>query len=182
MQFNEEKIRTTLSDSSRDDSGYSVIESSQEVYDFDEITKELADKYRTSKPQHSCDALYIKDADHIYLLEFKNARRSRVPAKEVKRKAYDSIMTLQLAFFPQYSLEDIRQKVFLIFIYNNEGVIEKEEESAAFDAFKSKLLQFSENTQDILFGLDIYKGVLYKDVWTIDKTEFMSTKYSLLFS
>lgn len=44
MQFDESKIYSTLKERSRDDNGQTFIESQQEVYDFDEITQEIADE------------------------------------------------------------------------------------------------------------------------------------------
>ena len=103
MQLDKTKICSTLSECSKDDAGQSLIESAQMVYNFDEITKEIADVYRGGKPMASCDALYQKDAEHIYLIEFKNARKSRIGKKFFLQKAYDSVWTLAFAFYPELS-------------------------------------------------------------------------------
>lgn len=179
MQF--DNIQITLSESSKDDDGNAVVESTQKVYDFDKITEMIADDYRRSKPQCSCDALYIKDKNNIFLVEFKNVRKSRVPKNSLKEKAYDSIMTLQMAFFPNYSIHDMRKKVTLVFVYNNDGIIEKEQDSASFDNLKNKLKNLSGSKTEILFDLDIYKDVLYKDVVTVEKTEFMNCIHPIIF-
>ena len=91
MQFDKTKIYSTLEKRSEDDNGVPFIESLQEVLDFDEITQEIADVYRNKRPTASCDALYRKDDNHIYLIEFKNARRSRIGKNFFKQKAYDSV-------------------------------------------------------------------------------------------
>lgn len=181
MQPDYSEIKKTLKETSRDDYGNCVIDFSQEVYHFDQITEKVADSYRISKPQHSCDALHIKDRNDIYLIEFKNVRASRVPKKHLKLKAYDSIMTLQMAFFPEYSLDEIKEKVNLVVVYNNEGVVEKEQASRAFDSIKEKMRAYAGNHEEILFDLEIYKNVLYKNIFTVEKGKFISEIYNMIF-
>ncbi len=181
MQLDKTKICSTLSECSKDDAGQSLIESAQMVYNFDEITKEIADVYRGGKPMASCDALYQKDAEHIYLIEFKNARKSRIGKKFFLQKAYDSVWTLAFAFYPELSLTELCQRLFLIVVYNEEGAEQKEEESEYFQAIKKKVGGWAGNRARILFGLEIYKDVLYKEILTVDKDEFMEKKYSELF-
>lgn len=173
MQLSDYEIKTTLTQASMDDSGNSVIDSTQEVYHFDKITKKVADRHRVSKPQHSCDALYIKDDDNIFLLEFKNTRSSYVPYKSLKLKAYDSIMTLMCAFYPSLSLKDIKKKVTFVFVYNDAAGKEQISQSRAMEQMKDKLFELSDRPKIILYGLEAYKDTFYKDVYTIDRTEFI---------
>ncbi|MDE6887070.1 MAG: hypothetical protein K2P45_00245 [Eubacterium sp.] len=72
-------------------------------------------------------------------------------------------------------------EAFLIVVYNEEGVEQKEEESEYLQAIKKKVGGWAGNRTRILFGLEIYKGVLYKEILTVDKNEFMEKKYSELF-
>lgn len=174
--------KITLEESSKDDEdGTAVVKCQDEVYCFDDVSKMIASVYRRSKPHTSCDALYVKNKDNIFLIEFKNVRRSRVPKKSLMEKAYDSIMTLQMAFFPNYSLNDMKEKVSLVFVYNNDGIVEKEEYSECFDKFKNKLSELSGEKDNILFNLEIYKGILYKDVFTVEKVDFMNKIYPMIF-
>ena len=129
----------------------------------------------------SSTALHIRDNEHIYLIEFKNARKSRISKKWLHEKAYDSIFTLQLAFFPNWSLEELKKRVSLIFVYNDDGVIEKEQESAAFDALKDKMYALSGGGRNVLFGLDIFRDVIYKQVLTVEKNVFMSEIHQCIF-
>ncbi len=181
MILDDEKIKSTLRETSKDDDGNILIDDLQEVYNFDIVTEIIAGVYRNKKPLCSCDALFIKNKDEIFLIEFKNARKSRVPKKQLCEKAFDSIMTLQVAFFPNFSIEDLRKKVNLIFVYNNEGVAEKELESPYFDKIKSKFAQISNYNSTILFGLDKYKGIFYKNIMTVEKQIFLSKTYDLVF-
>ena len=180
-ELDEEKIHSTLGEKSKDDNGNCVIESDQEVFDFDEITKEIADIYCVKKPLTSCDALYIKDDDHIYLIEFKNTRKSNMPKKELFRKAFDSISNLAFAFFSTLSLEELKERVYLIIVYNDDALIEKEQESVSFNSLKNKLKHLSKSKPTVLFGLEIYENVLYKKVITVEKDIFMQKTYKEIF-
>lgn len=175
------KAKSKLSETSKDDKGNAVVDYQNPVYNFDSITSDIAGIYRVKKPHKSCDALYIKDDEHIYLMEFKNIRKSRIPKKELHQKAYDSIMTLQMAFFPKLSLDELKKRVVLIVIYNDAGIVEKEQDSVSFDAFKSKLSGLSKSQNKILFGLEIFRGILYKDVMTLEKQEYVEGMHNLIF-
>lgn len=176
------KAKSMLSETSKDDKGNTVVDYQNIVYNFDSITKDIADIYRVKKPHKSCDALYIKDDAHIYLMEFKNVRKSRIPKKVLHEKAYDSIMTLQMAFFQNFSLDDLKERVVLIIIYNDAGVVEKEQDSVSFDAFKGKLSGLSNSRNNILFDLGIFCGKLYKNVLTIEKQEYEKTIHNVIFN
>lgn len=179
--LDEVRVKCTLSETSKDNEGNAVVDYENVVYNFDIITNDIADVYRVKRPQKSCDALYIKDSENIYLIEFKNVRRSRVPRKELQQKAYDSIMTLQLGFFPRFSLNDLKEKVVLIVVYNDDGIVEKEQDSVSFDALKNKLNSFSKSGKNILFNLEIFKGILYKDIFTLEKQEYSKTMHQQIF-
>ncbi len=182
MQFDESKINSTLGETSKDDnSGEYVIESDQKVLDFDEITKEVSCVYRDKRPLASCDALYIKNDRHIYLIEFKNARKSRIRKKFFSQKALDSPLTLAFAFYPDLSLKELSKRLYLIVVYNDDGIVEKEQESIHFKAFKDMIGSFTTQKHRILFGLEIYKGILYKDVFTLERKDFMQQIYKEIF-
>ncbi len=181
MRFDEDKIYSTLGERSQDDTGYRFIESVQKVIDFDEITKEIADKYRNKRPMASCDALYFKDKNHIYLIEFKNARRSYIGKNFFLQKAYDSALTVNYAFLQSLSLEQIRERLYLIIVFNDDSVKEKEQNSENFRKIKKTFESLAGYKNRVLFGLDIYKGILYKDVLTIDKDFFMEQVYKEIF-
>lgn len=173
MQFDKTKIYSTLEKRSEDDNGVPFIESLQEVLDFDEITQEIADVYRNKRPTASCDALYRKDDNHIYLIEFKNARRSRIGKNFFKQKAYDSVWTLLFAFYQDLSFEELKERLYLVVVFNDEEMMEKEQESRHFQAFKEQVGHLAEDKKRILFDLDIYKGVFYKEIYTIEKNIFL---------
>ncbi len=182
MQFDESKINSTLGETSKDDnSGEYVIKSDQKVLDFDEITREIGGLYRNKRPLASCDALHIKNDEHIYLIEFKNARKSRIGKKFFCQKAFDSPLTLAFAFYPGLSLKELSERVYLIVVYNDDGVVEKEQESIHFEKFKNKMESLSMQEHRILFGLEIYRGILYKEIFTVEKEDFMKQIYKEIF-
>ncbi len=182
MQFDESKINSTLGETSKDDnSGKYVIKSDQKVLDFDEITKEVGGLYRNKKPLASCDALYIKNDDQIYLIEFKNARKSRIGKTFFLQKAFDSLMTLAFAFYPGLSLKELSKRVYLIVVYNDDGIVEKEQKSVHFQAIKDKINSFTTQEHRVLFGLEIYREVLYKEIFTVEKDYFMQQIYKKIF-
>lgn len=172
---------STLAETSKSDGGNPVVDYEDPVYNFDIITNDIANIYRTKRPHKSCDALYIKDYKHIYLIEFKNSRKSQVKNYDLQQKAYDSIMTLQLAFFPELSLNDLKTRVVLLVVYNDDGIAEKEQDSKSFDALKNKLSSLAKGGSKVLFNLDIYKGVLYKDILTLERQEYSKTMHKVIF-
>ena len=91
-------------------------------------------------------------------------------------------MTLQMAFFPELSLDELKMRVVLIVIYNDAGIVEKEQDSVSFDAFKRKLSGLSKSQNKILFGLEIFQGVLYKDVLTLEKQEYVKIMHDVIFT
>ncbi len=180
--LDENRAKSTLRETSKDDKGNAVVDYQNLVYNFDSITNDIVNIYRVKKPHKSCDALYIKDDAHIYLMEFKNVRKSRIPKKELHQKAYDSILTLQMAFFPEFSLDELKTRVVLIVIYNDAGIVEKEQDSVSFDKFKSKLSSLSKSQNHILFDLEIFQGILYKEVLTLEKQEYIKIMHDVIFS
>ena len=94
------KVKTTLSETSKDDDGMRLLIIKNPVYNFDRITSDIAAIYRAKKPHKSCDALYIKDDAHIYLMEFKNVRKSGIPKKNCIRKVTTQLSHSSRGFFP----------------------------------------------------------------------------------
>ena len=182
MNLDQQKIKSTLGKTSADDNGSQVLESDEPVYDFDEISEEVAAVYRNKYTLASCDALYIKDERNIFLFEFKNARKSRIGWKQLHCKAYDSVWTLQTSIFPHLSLNELRERLTMFVIYNDDGVVEREQESPAFDALKAKMAGLADGSDEILFRLEIFKGFLYKNIFTVEKDTYMKEYHRQIFS
>ena len=182
MKLDQQKIKSTLGKTSADDEGNQVLQSDEAVYDFDEITNEAAVVYRNKKALASCDALYIKNEKEFFLFEFKNVRKSRISWKQLYSKAYDSVWILQTIFFPDLSINEMKERLTMLVIYNDDGVVEKEQDSPAFEALKSKMKQLAANQEQILFDLDIFKGFLYKDILTVEKDIYTKKYHRQIFS
>lgn len=180
MNLDYGSYQESLSKVSKDDAGNSLIKSEQQVCNFDRLTEAVAGQYRAGKPVCSSDALYIRDDQHLYLIEFKNAKSSNIPKKSLKLKAYDSIMTLQCALYSEYSLDKLKTMVTFVFVYNNAcGDLETND---SFEKLKKKVKEFTSGKELILFGLDIYKDVFYKEVFTVDKEQFESVLMPEIFN
>ena len=93
----------------------------------------------------------------------------------------DSIWTLEFSFFPHLPLSELKKRVRLIVVYNDDEIVEKEQESENFTLLKNKLKHFSGTQQAILFGLEIYENVLYKEIITVEKDFFMHQIYEKIF-
>lgn len=63
--IDEDKAKSTLRETSKDDKGNAVVDYQDVVYNFDDITSIIADIYRVKKPHKSCDALYIKTMHNV---------------------------------------------------------------------------------------------------------------------
>ncbi len=48
--------------------------------------------------------------------------------------------------------------------------------------FKRKLFSLSKSQNKILFGLEIFRGILYMDVLTLEKQEYVKTIHNEIFS
>ena len=88
---------------------------------------------------------------------------------------------MAFAFFPNLSLEEIKEKLYLIVVYNDGSVIEQEEKSESFQAIKDEIRRLSGRKESILFGLGVYEGILYKKVLTVNKEVFMEEVYKEIF-
>lgn len=45
-----------------------------------------------------------------------------------------------------------------------------------------KLSSLSKSQNKILFGLEIFRGILYKDILTLEKQEYVKTTHNVIFS
>ena len=101
-----------------------------------------------------------------------------MPKNELFPKAYDSILPIQLLFCNDLSLTELCQKLTYIVVYNNNAHLKRnctEAPSASFEAFGKKMAELAKTDKKnkIFFGLEIYKGVLFKNIYTIDKEDFI---------
>ena len=166
--------KKSLKECSKSDSGEPVTLSELPAYRFDEISAFEAERYRRKKKLCSADALYIKSDSEIYLFEFKNTRKSHISWKSVQLKAHDSLLTLQVALFPELSLQECAERTSYFLIYNDKAVQTPEKPSESFRELKRKLKGFAEQTDTypVLGNMEVYQNTFYKKVYTIDVLDF----------
>ena len=174
MEIYESTIRKT----SKSDDGTDFIKSDVKVYDFDAFTKTICNAYRNKKTLGSVDAFALSDTnEELWFIEFKNARKSRVPKKSLQIKAYDSMYTAYFFLKEKYSLNEIKSRAVLFVVYNDDAIEEEQRENPSTDflKFKTKMGEMARIDPEnrILFGMDKYKGFLYKEIHTIGKEEFI---------
>ena len=132
---------------------------SHRMFNFDGISDKFSEKTRGEKNM-SCDGYYEKTSQDTYLVEFKNQEEGKIDKKWLKNKIYDSIATVVM----------------------NENVTRTSE---AFNRFSEKLGELS-GRKDVdslpkKFDLERYKGILFKDVYTVDRRNFEKYFLKILF-
>lgn len=166
-----------------------VLDDSKEhrVYNFDGITKKFAGKLQI-EIKASCDAYYEKNDDSKYLIEFKNQKEGNIDKQWIRNKIYNSVTTL--AMNQDITRGEVADNTTVIVVYNDEQISEKTEfsynTSDSFNKFAQKMAFLSSKTgidrYEKKFDLEKYRGVLFKEVYTIDKNIFNSEFIDELFS
>lgn len=161
--------------------------SNHRMYNFDGISENFFKKVRGEKNK-SCDGYFEKNPQETYLVEFKNQEEGSVDKKWLKNKIYDSVSTLVMN--ENVSREDVAGRTTVIIVYNDGRKQEKTNSdyttSQAFNAFSKKMAALA-GRQGILdcldkkFDLERYKGVLFKEVYTVDKKDFEQYFMDIIF-
>lgn len=192
VQLDETKIKSTLKDTSFDDAGNDyLLDDMQEVLDFDEVSKQVAEQLRLGNQPRSCDALYI-GKDFIYLLEFKNKKSGDLKRckPELFEKAFDSVYQYMLAYDNDISIKELTKKLRLIVIYNDakgtNNIRADITSSKSVDKIITKLKIISKKTDwdryPKKFKLCRLEGKLFEKVITIDISEFTASLKTEIFS
>ncbi len=170
-----EECKDTLRKTSKDDDGFSLLENQNfekiddVVINFDLVKQKFCNSNNTTEECFkSADALiYSNKSGKIQFVEFKNGK---VENPNVKSKLKDSLLIfLEIA---DKRLEFSRENLDYILVYNPDKLKSKTE-SPAMDGFGNTLGQHAKK-EVIKFGLGIYKGFCYKDVFTFSPKDFMS--------
>jgi hypothetical protein len=184
LKIKKEDYKSTLKDTSWDKTGKCyLLSDSEEVYNFDDISKAVAKKLRLGNKTRSCDALYINKKDEIFLIEFKNRLPENKLKTELHEKAHDSFITLLEALYPNELICDIKPKCTLIIVYNekkndvcedddSEDQSEHYNMAPSIDNMEKTLKAFAKVGTLRQYKLK-FKNYFYKDVFTIDKDVFI---------
>lgn len=171
------EYESTIKETSKSDENIDFIESEVKVYDFDTYTEDICKEYRNKKSLSSVDAFALSDDGDLWFIEFKNARKSQLPKKSLPPKAYDSMYTAYFFLKERYSIDELKKKAVLFVVYNDDAISDenKENQSKSFSKFKTKMGEMAKIDTEtrILFGLEKFKGFLYREIHTIGKQEFL---------
>ena len=156
------------------------------MYNFDGISDRFSKKVRGDKNM-SCDGYLEKSSQDTFLIEFKNQEEGNIDKRWLKNKIYDSISTLVMN--ENTTRNDVAGRTKVIIVYNDENKQQKTNSnystSHAFNAFSEKMASLAGKKGidqfDKKFDLVKYKGILFKDVYTVDKKDFEKYFINVLF-
>ena len=156
------------------------------MYNFDGISDRFSKKIRGDKNM-SCDGYFVKSHQEAYLVEFKNQEEGSIDKKWLKNKIYDSVTTLVMN--ENVTREDVTGRTTIIIVYNDERKQKKTNSdyntSQSFNKFSKKMASLSGRQEidclDKKFDLEKYKGILFKEVYTVDKKDFEQKFLDIIF-
>lgn len=156
------------------------------MYNFDGISDKFAQKMRGEKNM-SCDGYFEKTSQDTYLVEFKNQEEGKIDKRWLKNKIYDSISTLVMN--ENVTRKSVADRTTVIIVYNDANQEEKTDEdystSEAFNLFSAKMAKLAGkqgvDCLDKKFDLVRYKGILFKDVYTVDRKDFEKYFLNIIF-
>lgn len=157
----------TLRKASKDDANEEIMCNSEiRVVDFDKIPKEYSRDLSLSNMPCSNDALYIKDRENWYFIEFKNGSLDK---SQIYRKIYDSlIMLIDKNVIPSFDFS--RKYIKYILVYNPEKY-QKTNKSENREKIYSHIFKLSKKEEKIL-GIENFEKYLFKEVHSYTKEMF----------
>jgi hypothetical protein len=195
MPVNFQNCRKSLRDTSYDsDEKTYMCVSTLPVFNFDKLKDWYVATCAMNVKQVPCsvDALWL-DEDHIVLIEFKNGKIGPTENNEIIFKIYDSLLLIFDAkidlswcrsdFKPRISYT--RENMDYIVVYNKEKYDERHPTPQTRKGLERQQVQESlhrtmifkaargwANKRVVLFGLDRFKGYLFRQVYTLNQDEF----------
>jgi hypothetical protein len=128
------------------------------VVNFDAFKENIVRKFGLSKSPKSCDALCCINGQ-FFLIEFKNGKMDKNKVYEIRGKIFESLLLLteELGVTINYT----RNNLTFILVYND----------SVRHSINSSLSRKAK-INDILFGLDSFEKIYFKDVFTMNEDEF----------
>ncbi|MGN1167770.1 MAG: hypothetical protein ACI4S2_15235 [Lachnospiraceae bacterium] len=156
------------------------------MYNFDAISKEYCREMRGEK-NSSCDAYYEKNLNEAYLIEFKNQDEGNIDKRDINNKIHDSVATLVMN--ENLSRECVAEKTTVIIVYSDQQETDRTDgsylPSKAYDSFSQKMAELSGkagiDSYPKKFDLEKYRGILFKEVYTVGKSVFEKEFIDILF-
>lgn len=164
------EYETTLQEASWDDNNEKDMTISKlSVINFDDLKKDYVENLKLSQIK-SNDALFVNNGDYTFI-EFKNGKIDNTEKVfKIYSKIYDSIIIyLDLDVF-QGTIENMRNKMTYILVYNKAYRHTEKFEGSEHDFLRKMLI--SSKAERIRFGLRKFKGYCFKNVHTYSKEEF----------
>lgn len=172
------KITDTFENVSYDDSNKeSMTHSQTKCIHFDKVKRGYSCIKHLSD-MSSVDALYIKNENNRYFIEFKNGFIDKSVSYEIRQKIYDSfLMALEIE---NKTLDSMRQNTEFILVYNgkkNEAnqVWEGSSEEISVAPSRTRIanmLARKAKVSFVRFNLAKFEGYCFRKVWTLNEREF----------
>ena len=168
------EYRTTLQEASWDDRNKKDMTSSKlSVINFDNLKKDYVENLKLSQIK-SNDALFVNNGDYTFI-EFKNGKIDNTEKVfKIYSKIYDSIIICLDLDICQGTIENMRNKMTYILVYNKACRHTEKFEGSENNFLENMLI--SSKTERIRFGLRKFKGYCFKNVYTYSKEDF-ETKF-----
>jgi hypothetical protein len=142
------------------------------VLNFDNFKDEFVKNMKLNSVPKSCDALYMTDQNEIFLIEFKNGKIEALKNYEVKIKIYESLLILCEKF--SITIDFTRNNISFILVYNEDAAHGLNQyEDTGLNKLQIFLFNLA-NEPIIRFGLNHFKKLYFKEVYTYTKAEFES--------
>lgn len=170
--------RTTLKETSYDnDNNEYMTESTLEVVDFDKLKNHFQSNLDRKDERTFCsnDALFENHDGEIFMIEFKNGRIQRDVQFNLFWENFDSVLIHM--HYDRRDIQTIKEKLNYILVYNevkNQNV-DGTNDSISQSTSRNKIgatLASKANTHFILFGLNYFKGYIFREVFTLTKKQF----------
>jgi hypothetical protein len=164
-----------------------MIDSGKKVFNFDKVKETMLNRIYVDLKQgsgtnmlHSLDALYELEgkngkSEYVFV-EFKNGAGTKIKYN-VQKKVYDSV--IMLSELLNENVSSFRKNCFFVLVYNkekvsnNDGVLVGGTISSSRDKISS-IISKKAGGHFVKFGLEMFRGYLFKDVYTFDKEEYQS--------
>lgn len=180
INLNDESYRSTLKETSKDDSGGANVEymtgSDIQVLNFDTVKTAYTNSLGLSEGAAcSVDALLFKEQNStdegssdksVFFIEFKNGKIESQIKRNIANKVRDSLLIYN--DIKKLSVEDMRKQAVFILVYN----AAKNPDSSRSSIAQSVMGRA--NQELIRFNLDRFKGLYFKEVHTYTENQFQS--------
>lgn len=166
FQKNQETLKELSKDDNTKDINEYMVELENLAVDFDEVKRIYANSYKTTEEMlNSVDAI-MNLKNHIFFIEFKNGKiSSNTLQNNIKKKIYSSLLIF--CDITNKNLNYIRENASFILVYNKD----KNENSNSKKKIANYVYQKA-NENFTLFGLEKYKNLFFKNVYTYSENEF----------